>query len=202
METDSKTPSYLEKTYTGRIELICGPMFSSKTSELITRAQRHIRGGKKCVAIKYAQDERYSLEQIVTHDKTALDAIPCGDTLFSIKDQVMDAKVICIDEGQFFKDIVKFCTEMQSFGKLVIVAALDMNFKRKEWPSIAILAARAYKVTKCKAVCVSCGNDAAFSKLILLEDVQHMKEHKDGKMIGGAEKYVAVCLPCHKYVSF
>lgn len=53
----------------GRIELIMGPMFAGKSTELLRRVKRLEISGKKCLSIKYSADERYSKECISTHDK-------------------------------------------------------------------------------------------------------------------------------------
>jgi thymidine kinase len=53
----------------GTIELIMGPMFAGKSTELLRRVQRLEISGKKCLSIKYSADERYSKECISTHDK-------------------------------------------------------------------------------------------------------------------------------------
>lgn len=53
----------------GRIELIMGPMFAGKSTELMRRVRRHNIAGKKCLFIKYIADDRYSSECIATHDK-------------------------------------------------------------------------------------------------------------------------------------
>ena len=49
-------PSKLPKG--GRIELILGPMFSGKSSEMFRRVQRHALAQRKCLVAKYAKDNR------------------------------------------------------------------------------------------------------------------------------------------------
>jgi len=53
----------------GRIELIMGPMFAGKSTELLRRVRRLEISGKRCLSIKYSADTRYSEECIATHDK-------------------------------------------------------------------------------------------------------------------------------------
>ena len=64
---------YLEKLNNlkqrGRIELIMGPMFAGKSTELLRRVRRLEISGKKCLSIKYKADTRYSEDSISTHDK-------------------------------------------------------------------------------------------------------------------------------------
>jgi len=52
----------------GRIELIIGPMFAGKSTELVRRVKRFEISGKKCLTIKYQSDSRYSSNHISTHD--------------------------------------------------------------------------------------------------------------------------------------
>jgi thymidine kinase len=53
----------------GRIEIIMGPMFAGKSTELLRRAKRLTISGMKCLYIKYRGDVRYSDDSIATHDK-------------------------------------------------------------------------------------------------------------------------------------
>ena len=57
------------KATRGRIELIMGPMFAGKSTELMRRVRRHKISGKKCLLIKYIADDRYSNDCIATHDQ-------------------------------------------------------------------------------------------------------------------------------------
>ena len=56
----------------GHIELIIGPMFAGKSTELVRRMKRHEVAGNKCLRIKFAEDTRYSEDSIATHDKYGL----------------------------------------------------------------------------------------------------------------------------------
>ena len=58
----------------GKLNLICGPMFSGKTTELIRRYTRYELAGKKCILIKYSKDTRYDNNNIVTHDNNSYNA--------------------------------------------------------------------------------------------------------------------------------
>jgi len=61
----------------GRIELIIGPMFAGKSTELLRRIKRNLISGKLCLSVKYAKDSRYSGSEssVVTHDLIYMDAI-------------------------------------------------------------------------------------------------------------------------------
>ena len=65
----SAIPSSPDETIRGRIEIIMGPMFAGKSTELLRRMKRHEIAGNRCLRIKYAGDTRYSDDSIATHDK-------------------------------------------------------------------------------------------------------------------------------------
>lgn len=109
--------------------------------------------------------------------------------LRELEDKTMHYSVIGIDEGQFFPDLVRFCDSMASAGKIVIVAALDGTFQRKPFGHVLELVPLSESVVKLSAVCMVCFADAAFSKRLGSETAE--------KVIGGAEKYIAVCRSCY-----
>ncbi|KAJ3448941.1 thymidine kinase cytosolic [Anaeramoeba flamelloides] len=179
-----KEKNTAEYTYEGHIQLILGPMFGGKSSELIRRTRRYSFANKKCTVIKFARDIRYSVDKCCTHDKVMMDAVPCTGKLFEVEDKVKDHDVIGIDEGQFFEDVVEFSEHMANLGKIVIVASLDGTFERKPFGRVLELVSKAEKVIKLNAICMVTYKDAAFSKRI--------SQEKEVQVIGGSDKYIAV----------
>lgn len=112
------------------IDLVLGPMFAGKSTELLRKIKRYRVASKKCLLIKYANDTRYSEECVSTHDKQMQKAVSCKD-LMEVKDIADEYEVIGVDEGQFFDNLLEFCETMANQGKCVIVAALDGTFERK-----------------------------------------------------------------------
>ena len=53
----------------GSLEVIFGPMFSGKSTELLRRIRRYKLAQRKCLVIKYRADCRYNVEKAVTHDQ-------------------------------------------------------------------------------------------------------------------------------------
>ena len=149
----------------------------------------------KVMIVKYAKDVRYDEEGIATHCGMKLPATVSATKLEQITDQILvgDYDVIGIDEGQFFSDVVDWSERMANRGKKIVVAALDGTFQRKPFADILSLVPLSEDVTKLKAVCMNCFGEAAFSKRISAED--------DGRVevIGGADKYMAVCRGCHHH---
>lgn len=180
-----------ERSYSGRIELILGPMFSGKSTELLRLIRRYTASNVDCVVIKYDKDTRYSKNKFSTHDLQQTDAIACNGKLMSIYNEIQEYDIVGIDEGQFFEDIHDFAEELAANGKVVFISALDGNFNREKFGSVLDLVSCAEKVTKLCAIC-TCGNDAAFTAKIAgdLTDT-------DTPDIGGAEKYVSLCRACY-----
>ncbi|XP_026885292.2 LOW QUALITY PROTEIN: thymidine kinase, cytosolic [Electrophorus electricus] len=173
----------------GQIQVIFGPMFSGKSTELMRRVRRFQIAQYCCLVIKYAKDTRYSDKGMSTHDRNTMDAVP-ATCLRDVRPVALEACVIGIDEGQFFPDIVEFSEEMANLGKTVIVAALDGTFQRKPFGSILNLVPLAESVVKLNAVCMQCFKEAAYTKRLGTE--------KEVEVIGGADKYHAVCRACYR----
>ena len=173
----------------GQIQVIFGPMFSGKTTELVRRVKRYQIANHSCLLIKYDQDVRYDEDnRVSTHDQQKMSAVPCHK-LSSMKKKAMDYNIIGIDEGQFFSDIVEFCEELANKGKTIIVAALDGTFQRQAFGNVLSLIPLAENVVKLNAVCMNCFKDAAFT--------MRLGSETKIEIIGGAEQYWSVCRECY-----
>ncbi|KAJ8263878.1 hypothetical protein GJAV_G00142440 [Gymnothorax javanicus] len=172
----------------GQIQVIFGPMFSGKSTELMRRVRRFQIAQYQCLVIKYAKDTRYSDSDMATHDKYTMPAVS-ANRLNDVLQMALDAAVIGIDEGQFFPDTVEFCEDMANRGKIIIVAALDGTFQRKPFGNILCLVPLAESVVKLNAVCMQCYREAAYTKRLGAET--------EVEVIGGADKYHAVCRICY-----
>lgn len=171
----------------GQLQLILGPMFSGKSTELIRRLKRFQVAKYEVLIVKYAKDVRYDEYGIATHDNQSLPAVS-ATTLTDLTDKAKNYDVIGIDEGQFFPDI-RWAETMANAGKVVLIAALDGTFQRKPFANILELVPFAESVVKLSAVCMNCFGEAAFSKRTTEEDSL--------EVIGGADKYMAVCRQCY-----
>lgn len=177
----------------GSIEIIIGPMFCGKSTELIRRIRRYEVGKFKCLCIKYEKDVRYeeltaSGRHIKTHDQEAYPAITTM-TLHDVMDVATTYDVIGIDEAQFFNDLVDFCEQLSNKGKKVVVAGLDGDFLRRSFGRICELIPLAEDVIKLKAICIDCNKDASFTKRLV--------DNQDLELIGGAKIYKPTCRSCH-----
>ncbi|XP_022080425.1 thymidine kinase, cytosolic-like [Acanthaster planci] len=174
-------------TKPGQIQVIFGPMFSGKTTELLRRIKRFEIANYSCLVIKYAKDDRYDKEGVATHDRQVTKAVST-ECLYDLLDSSTNHDVIGIDEGQFFPDCIEFAEDMANQGKIVIVAALDGTFQRKGFGNILNLVPLAENVVKLNAVCMMCYQEASYTKRMGMETKL--------EVIGGADKYMAVCREC------
>jgi thymidine kinase len=170
----------------GRIELILGPMFAGKSSEMLRRIRRYKLAKHRVLLLKYAKDTRYSDTAVATHDGVTVEAVSACN--FEGVD-VENFDVIGIDEGQFFPDLGDFVERAASAGKIVVISALDGDFQRKPFQNICDLVPRSEFVIKLSAVCTRCSHDAAFT--------MRTSADTEVEVIGGAELYQPVCRRCY-----
>ena len=174
----------------GRIEVVCGSMFSGKTEELIRRLKRAEFAKQRVEIFKPALDTRYSEIEGVSHDRNSIMSTPV-DSSSSILLLSSDIDVVGIDEAQFFDDgLVAVCNELANKGIRVIVAGLDMDFKGVPFGPIPALCAIADEVTKVHAICVRCG---------ALAYVSHRLVNNEKRvMLGEQAEYEPLCRECYR----
>ena len=174
----------------GRIEVICGSMFSGKTEELIRRMKRAQFARQRVLIFKPALDVRYSEQEVVSHEGKAIPSTPV-DSSASILLMGDDADVVGIDEAQFFDaGIVDVCQELAARGVRVIVAGLDLDFRCQPFGPMPALCAVADDVLKVHAICVRCGALAYASHRIVEGDKQ--------VLLGEKMEYEPLCRECYR----
>lgn len=173
----------------GRIEVVCGSMFSGKTEELLRRVNRARIARQRVEIYKPVIDTRYSEDEVVSHDSNAVISTPVENSQ-AILLLSSEADVVGIDEAQFFDDgLVDVCNQLADAGKRVIIAGLDMDFKGNPFGPMPALCAIAEDVTKVHAICVRCGNLAHISHRIVAGDKQ--------VMLGELQEYEPLCRHCY-----
>ncbi len=178
-------------TDSGWIELICGPMFSGKTEELIRRLVRAKIAKQKVEIFKPSIDNRYSEEDIVSHNKRIIKSIAVKSPDDILKHQ-SEADVIGIDEAQFFDDsIVDVVRKLANDGKRIIVAGLEKDYKGRPFGPMPELLIEAEYITKVLSICMRCGNPANYS--------QRLSSDTGQVLVGEADKYEARCRNCFNH---
>lgn len=178
-----------EKTTQGHIEAIAGCMFSGKSEELIRRLRRAIIARQNVQVFKPAADDR--VEGVASRDNRSLDAVSVESSHEMRKLIRWGIDVIGIDEAQFFDDgLPALVNELADSGIRVIVAGLDLDFRRKPFGPMAQIMAQADYVHKLHAICMRCGQPALYS--------QRIAGGKETVQVGDAESYEARCRKCYQ----
>ena len=176
----------------GYLGLISGCMFSGKTSKLIELYKQYSLCDISVSVINHAGDDRYGTSDLSTHDGRR---IPCirATTLGGLEshDSIQNARVILINEGQFFHDIVPWVTaRVEKEEKIVFVCGLDGDFARQGFGSWLDLLPLADEVTKLTALCSSCKlHPGIFSRRLTADTHQ---------VLIGSAQYIPVCRRCYK----
>jgi len=170
----------------GSIEVICGPMFSGKTEELIRRVKRAQIAKQRVQIFKPAIDVRYDEEKVVSHSAQSIDSTPVEnsrDILLKLRDMT---RVVAIDEIQFFdEEIVNIVIKLANRGYRVICAGLDLDYKAVPFGPMPLLLASADSVQKIQAICTVCGAPATRS--------QRLSDCTDTVLLGETDEYEARC---------
>ena len=185
--TENLTGEYRRR---GRIEVVCGSMFSGKTEELIRRMKRAKFARQRVEIFKPSLDIRYSVEDVVSHDKNTITSTPI-DSSAQILLLASDIDVVGIDEAQFLDEgLVDVCNQLANRGIRVIAAGLDMDFRGVPFGPMPGLCAIADDVTKVHAICVRCGALAYLSHRLVAGDKR--------VLLGEKAEYEPLCRECYR----
>lgn len=174
----------------GWVEVICGPMFSGKSEELIRRITRYQIARVPVQTFKPVIDDRYATDEVVSHSSLSVSAEPVADSealLRAVRDRT---EVIGIDEAQFFDhglvDVVK---QLAASGRKVIIAGLDLDFLGRPFGPIPTLMINAEYVTKSLSVCHRCGGAGMYTQRVLQSD--------ELVVLGAEGAYESRCRECY-----
>ena len=180
----------------GWLEVICGPMFSGKSEEMIRRLRRAEIAGQRVVIFKPRIDDRYDAADIVSHAGARMRAIPVS-SVAEVVEHANGFDVVGIDEVQFFEPaIVSSALQLADRGVRVVVAGLDQDFRRLPFGPIPDLLSYAEFVDKLQAVCHRCGGPATTTQRLV--DGRPAPYSGETVLVGAAEQYEARCRGCHE----
>ena len=188
----------------GYLELILGPMFSGKTTQLIDVYKKYTYIGKNVITLNYYEDTRYDQTMLSTHDKIM---IPCIQTSRIsdvwnnkiineingeiINGEIRNADVILINEGQFFEDLYECVIDMvENHNKIVYICGLDGDFKRNRFGKILDLIPYCDKIFKLHSLCSICKNGKS-------EIFSHRLTDESSQVVIGATNYIPLCRTCY-----
>ena len=182
------------------LEVIMGPMFSGKTSELIRLVEREVYAKKKGAIFKVAFDERYSAQQVATHNGLRYDAYTVASSAEGLRrieelteSEKLDA--IGVDEVNFFPEAIVGVLDRLAESRRVIACGLNLNFKAEPFPTTMQLAARADRVSYLSAVCVVCGQEATRTQRLI--GGKPAPKESPVIVVGGKELYEPRCRSCY-----
>jgi thymidine kinase len=173
----------------GWIEVICGPMFSGKSEELIRRLRRAKIARKRVQVFKPTLDNRYAVDEIVSHGDQRMKSDAVNSAAEILQKLDWRTQVIGIDESNFFgPDLVDVAGQLADTGKQVIIAGLDTDYLGRPFTPMPELLCLAESITKALAICMRCGNPA--------KHTQRLVESDELIVVGAAGMYEARCRHC------
>jgi len=183
------------------LEVIIGPMFSGKTSELIRLVEREVYAKRKGAIFKAAFDKRYSVREVVTHNGlryAAYTIVPTSAGMKRISDVASadDLDAIGVDEINFFPPGIVPILDRLAYSKRVIACGLNLNFKAEPFDTTMMLAARADRVRYLSAVCVVCGQEATRTQRLIAG--KPAPKNSPVIVVGGKELYEPRCRTCYE----
>jgi thymidine kinase len=173
----------------GWIEVICGPMFSGKSEELIRRLRRGMIARKRVQVFKPSLDDRYALDEIVSHGDMRMKSEVVQNAAEILSKLDWRTEVVGVDEANFLgSDLIPVAGKLADSGKQVILAGLDTDYMGRPFSPIPELLALAESITKTLAICIRCGNPAKHTQRLVASD--------ELIVVGAAGMYEARCRRC------
>jgi thymidine kinase len=173
----------------GWIEVVCGPMFSGKSEELIRRLRRAMIARRRVQVFKPHIDTRYSNSEIVSHSDNRLPSEVVENAAQILERLDWRTQVVGVDESNFFgSDLVSIATQLADSGKQVIIAGLDTDYLGRPFEPMPELLCLAESIVKMLAICMRCGNPA--------KHTQRLVESSDRIVVGATGLYEARCRRC------
>lgn len=172
----------------GWVEVICGPMFSGKTEEIIRRIRRLEYAKKNVLVFKPVIDNRYSIDEIVSHNKTKTKSINISEAKEILDFVNEDTHSVVIDEAQFLDPmIVPVAQHLADRGIRVIIGGLDTDFRGEPFGPMPELLSIAEFVTKLTAICVKSGQPATRTQRLI--NGKPASYHDPVVLVGASESY-------------
>lgn len=186
------------------LDIILGPMFSCKTTELLRRLSTVTEVGLKVLYINNVIDDRNTQDVFSTHNKQLKQKLSRTMKMTSVKrleeaDSLVDVvNIVGIDEAHFFDDLSKVIEWVEVKQKRVIIVSLDGDWQRCKIGKIYDLIPLCDTVTKLSAYCISC---AKSGKLVNGLFSCRVVNDNNTILVGGNDKYQAVCRECYLKVN-
>jgi thymidine kinase len=180
----------------GWLEVVCGPMFSGKSEELIRRLRRAEIAGLRALVVKPRIDDRYDVAHVVSHAGARMRAV-CADSADEVLRLADGYDAVGIDEVQFFDaGIVAVVQELVRRGARVVAAGLDQDFRGEPFGAMPTLLCLAEFVDKLHAVCHRCGGAGTRTQRLI--DGEPAPFSGETIVVGALDAYEARCPTCYQ----
>lgn len=183
------------------LEIYCGPMFSGKSSQLITELKRAPYAGLKVIAFTPGVDDRRKKDTINSDDGAEYPATTVHNSKEILELVMPEHDIVGIDEGNFFDfGLVDVCRELVLRGKIVLVSGLDKDFRGEPFGPMAALKQDAETVHSMHAYCNVCHREASFTQRIKIINGKRIPANYDDPLIlvGAESDYEARCRQHHE----
>jgi thymidine kinase len=180
----------------GWLEVVCGPMFSGKSEELIRRLRRAEIAGQRTMIVKPRIDDRYDVTHVVSHSGARVRAV-AAESAAEVLRLAEGYDVVGVDEAQFFdQGIVAAIETIVGRGARVVAAGLDTDFRHEPFGSMPTLLALAEFVDKLQAVCHRCGGPATRTQRLV--NGEPAPFGGETIQVGALDAYEARCAACYE----
>lgn len=198
--TPSLPASFDNSSDSGRLDIITGPMFAGKSTELLRRLNIESILPLKVVYINHTSDNRTEgpfsthnpmYTDTLTERIDAKDCLKLGDIL----PEILHYDIIGIDEAQFFPDLVDIVLRcVEKYNKHVIVAGLTTDCFRNKFGFISDLIHYSDTYTSLPAYCAQCATEKRRREAIF---TYRFSDNTEQTCVGGKDKYLPLCRGCY-----
>ena len=178
------------ESYLGFLHIIIGPMFSGKSTKLINEINTLKMYKKNILIINSNKDSRVSSDYIKTHNDIKYKAIKLNDLDDSkVVSIIQKYDTVCIDEAQFFPNLIAFVKKLLKYNIHIIVTGLNGDTQQNKFGYIIDLIPLANKIDKLSGICTLC-NDGTPGDFSILKKYM---EKTSQILVGGDDMYQCVC---------
>ena len=174
--------------------IYCGPMFSSKSSRLLTSIERFKYQNRGILAFKPRMDNRYDSEKIVTHSGLSVSAICVshGREIVELVSSTEDCDVVAIDEAFMIDGCAEACLALFRRGKTIVISSIQLSASGLPFDEVKDMMPYATKIEVCPAVCPITGRDAYYT--------DRKRSDMNEIVVGGNDMYSPVCWEHAKFM--
>ena len=175
------------------LTIVTGPMFSGKSSRLLSLVSQYAAIDTPVLVVKHADDTRYSRTEVVTHDNQRASCLAIRDLDDLRPEEWSRYSVLIVEEAQFFRRLVPFVEMVvDTHGKHLYLVGLDGDSNRRPFGELLECIPLADRVERLTAFCRRCANGtpAPFT-------YRCNGPHDQQVLVGGQDRYMPLCRECY-----